>query len=393
MKQVLSAALVAAGLALLPLSPSLGQVVQGRVVRPTDVSRAKDPPAEPISVDVGVAFSDEYGQTVTDENGTFYNVFGWSFFTDKVYPPEYWGVFPLYFFDSRVGILMTVTNTSAGTSAKVRLRQECYCLRTDGSNGAELTDPTEDDVAVAAGDSAAFDASFWVNYTPYAEEGLDRFLINVYKPDTLDENNGNHVLGGEIDINPNNKADSEFVLTMPDGTRLTRDDLRDDYAGYQGEARRIHLKPKGNGTQEGFIVDGQPYPIVNSKTYDIMSDSMTVNVTHDMGHWSLGVDGTGATILVLDDANPLISTHEAVFCPPDVNSEVAEIARSLEGSSGGAICCGLQQEPPAIHSVQIEALSFCKYGAPACLDMAPTCPPPPCPISGPEVIEPLEWHE
>ncbi len=71
---------------------------------------------EVCQLEVSVSFYGQYGETVTDENGTFYNVFGYTFFEPKIYPPQYWGVFPLYFFDAPTGIRVSVIiNISAAT--------------------------------------------------------------------------------------------------------------------------------------------------------------------------------------------------------------------------------------------------------------------------------------
>lgn len=92
-------------------------------------------------LDLSIGFSDSSGQTVTDENGTMFNFFGISRFEPKVYPPEYWGVFPLYFFGDAVGVTVDVINQSADIAADVRLSAECYCLKTTGENGAQLLAP------------------------------------------------------------------------------------------------------------------------------------------------------------------------------------------------------------------------------------------------------------
>jgi hypothetical protein len=135
-------------------------------------------------LEVDVAFSGQYGQTVTDENGIFYHFWGYVFHEDKVYPPEYWGVFPLYFFDTEVGATVTVKNNGPRKRAKLRIRTEVYCLRADGSNGAELTSPQEVDIDLGPGETATINASFIAGYAEGAESGLDRMIIKVLHPNT-----------------------------------------------------------------------------------------------------------------------------------------------------------------------------------------------------------------
>lgn len=99
-------------------------------------------------------------------------------------------------------------------------------------------------------------------------------------------------IGGQININPNNSPQNEFELVFPDGSKITRDDLQKEYSGYDGAATSIHVKPKGNGNQNGLMVNGEIYPLSNGTTYDITADDgMSVNLYNDhivngksMGH-------------------------------------------------------------------------------------------------------------
>jgi hypothetical protein len=103
---------------------------------------------------------------------------------------------------------------------------------------------------------------------------LSSEVTEVYIEDYSDDSGS--IVSGEININPNNSANDEFILTLPDGSTITRDDLTEDFAGYTGPATSIHVKPKGNGYQNSLMVDGEPCALVNADTYDIVSDQMTV---------------------------------------------------------------------------------------------------------------------
>lgn len=111
-------------------------------------------------------------------------------------------------------------------------------------------------------------------------------------------------INGLININPNNSPQNQFSLTLPGGGTITRSDLTQNFGGYVGDARAVHLKPKGNGNQNSLTVNGQAYTIHNSTTYDITSSSMAVNLFNDkinkqgkaLGHWYISIAATDATI-------------------------------------------------------------------------------------------------
>jgi hypothetical protein len=338
MKRLLSVAIV--WLCFLFLTPAWGAEGRNGTRRQTDQAPRNDLLAQDskcVSVEqkvplaINVKFSRESGKTVTDQYGTSYNVWGYSAFEPKVYLPAYWGVFPLYFFGDNVGITVSVMNQSSTRKAKLVLRTECYCLNTDGSNGAKLMTPREFETIVGAGETKVVDASFCVGYTPDADSGLDRFLVKAYRS-SVDGNDGEHAVGGEININPNNCTDNEFTLTLPDDTLITRDTLR----GYEGAARRVLVKPKGNGNQNSLIVDGQAYQLLNADTYIIEGSPMTVKLYQAMsdgvamGHWWIAINGGRLTITRIPDGqdssktkdSDLILMEEAIFCPPEFEGEL-----------------------------------------------------------------------
>ncbi|MDD4871157.1 MAG: hypothetical protein PHR77_11415 [Kiritimatiellae bacterium] len=297
---------------------------------------------------INVSFSKQSGETVTDQYGTCYNVFGYSFFEQKIYPSAYWGVFPLYFFGDNVGVTVSVANQSHSRKAKLLLRTECYCLNTDGSNGVKLMTPREFETTINPGESKVIDASFDAEYTPAADSGLDRFLVKVYNAPAAD-GDGEHSVAGKININPNNSTDNEFNLTLPDGSVINRDTLNSTalpyFRGYTGAAKCVLVKPKGNGNQNSLIVDGQAYTMLNADTYSISSDQMTVNLYNDhyqsdgkaMGHWWIGINAINSTITHTPDGqesskgNPddLIMIQEAIFCPPEFEGDLWQAVSDL----------------------------------------------------------------
>ena len=139
---------------------------------------------EVMQLEVDVAFTDSYGDTMTDEYGTFYHVWGNVYYEDKVYTPEYWGVFPLYFFDTTVGIEVNVKNLGPRKKANLRVRTEAYCLNTDGTSGVELTPKQEHDVSLERGESASLDCSFMAEFVEGADSGLDRLVVKILHPNS-----------------------------------------------------------------------------------------------------------------------------------------------------------------------------------------------------------------
>lgn len=139
-------------------------------------------------LEVDIAFSRAFGETVTDEEGIHYYFEGTAAHEeDKVYPSEYWGTFPLYFFGTEVGVTVTLRNLGPRAKVKARVRTEAYVLLTDGSNGAMLAAPQEIDVEVTRDEAVTIDASFTAQYTPGMESGLDRFVVKVLHPNEAGE--------------------------------------------------------------------------------------------------------------------------------------------------------------------------------------------------------------
>jgi len=116
------------------------------------------------------------------------------------------------------------------------------------------------------------------------------------------------VIAGLININPNNSDQNLFVLTLPDGKTITRDNLAGRQENYSGPATVVHVRPHGNGNQNGLSLDGEPYRVVNADTYDITGGVITVNLYRQdadaqgnkMGQWWISIAATNAAISVTE---------------------------------------------------------------------------------------------
>jgi len=118
-------------------------------------------------------------------------------------------------------------------------------------------------------------------------------------------NSSNLKIVGSININPNNSPQNEFHVTKDNNEVFTRDHLKTgqvNEAGtyYAGTAKRVLVKPKGNGNQNGLLINGQIYPVTNNTTY-VFTGDMTIRVWNDhiknakaMGHWWINIEVNGS---------------------------------------------------------------------------------------------------
>lgn len=167
MKTLLAAALIAAG-TLAAASTDI-----------TDRYKAGQHNGELKQLQADVVFSGAYGVTTTDAGGITYNFWGLSQHEDKVYPRQYWGSFPLYFFDLPVLSEVIVSNLGPRQSFRIRVTQQEYALNLDGSNGVKLADDVVREFDVAKGETQRLDMSFTPRFVPGADSGLDRIVILV----------------------------------------------------------------------------------------------------------------------------------------------------------------------------------------------------------------------
>jgi len=130
-------------------------------------------------LDVDIQFLNSYGKTVTNAQGVYYQTSYGVSYENKVYPSQYWGEYPLYYFGSIATIKVTVTNNGPRAKTKVRVVTESCVLLTSGSNGDPLMAPKTAEVEVLEGETKTIDCSFFISYTPNAESGLDRFTVKV----------------------------------------------------------------------------------------------------------------------------------------------------------------------------------------------------------------------
>lgn len=130
------------------------------------------------------------------------------------------------------------------------------------------------------------------------------YHVTITAIDNVEEDEEGVQITGSININPNNNKDNLFILVLPDGSVIDRNDLHQGYGGYTGAATSIRVQPKGAGNQNSLTVDGAPYPLQNGTMYLIESDDMSVNLYNDnvnpqgkaVGKWYISVTASDATI-------------------------------------------------------------------------------------------------
>ena len=188
-------------------------------------------------------------------------------------------------------VLATVAARSVGTQANIAkdqidIEKSFYVAEAGAERGA---------AHVANGGE--------IPYSFSGKLGDGTYYVTITGKATVGEGSGT-AINGLININPNNSPHHEFLLTLPGGGTISRDDLHQNYGGYVGPAISVHIKPKGNGNQNSLTVDGQPYPLHNSTTYDITSSSMNVTLFNDkinkhgkaVGRWLITIGATDANI-------------------------------------------------------------------------------------------------
>ena len=196
-------------------------------------------------IEVKALFSKNFGSTITDESGTYFNInsnsyvaylykewFGiadydpwqgyqlWStVYEPTVYVEKYQygsrsfqftpqttvddvlnnpdaGV-PLYFFDMPAGITIAITNNGPKDKIKVRVTTEAFVLNPDGSNGSSFGHQKVQDVEVLRGETALVDASFVAEYRPELNSGLDRLSIRISHPNNSNQENAGAIASYE----------------------------------------------------------------------------------------------------------------------------------------------------------------------------------------------------
>jgi hypothetical protein len=113
-------------------------------------------------------------------------------------------------------------------------------------------------------------------------------------------------LTGSLNVNPNNSPTSNFSMSMADGTQISRDDFIDGFSGITGMAEEINLQPKGGGTQNTLLLNGEPFDLSNSRTYLIQGNNMAVRLYNTninpqgkaVGEWHIELTSPDAMIAV-----------------------------------------------------------------------------------------------
>ena len=127
----------------------------------------------------------------------------------------------------------------------------------------------------------------WVkDFYPYTD-------VTIYGGE---EEGGESVIEGDVNLNPNNADDFEFEMQIISGTLITRDDLLGNRnLEYSGMVMYVRVKPKGNANNNTMTYNGEPYELQNGTLYMITGDDLYVHLMNDkagkkgkgMGKWWL----------------------------------------------------------------------------------------------------------
>jgi hypothetical protein len=113
-------------------------------------------------------------------------------------------------------------------------------------------------------------------------------------------------IGGWIDLTPGGSGGQFSLRNVDDGTYITRSQLTSTFPGYTGPADWVHILPGGSGTQTGLTLDGAPYQVMNTVSYDVFASCMSVYLYNDtidaqghaVGHWKIAMASTCASFIV-----------------------------------------------------------------------------------------------
>lgn len=118
---------------------------------------------------------------------------------------------------------------------------------------------------------------------------------------------------GQLDFSPGG-GDFHFVLTKPDGTTITRDDLlaSNGELAYSGPVAKLQFRGRSDAHQNQLVLNGVVFPLEGGETYTIIASDMTADLYNAgahgnaMGRWHLdNLQATDARIIVgEDEANP-----------------------------------------------------------------------------------------
>ena len=113
-------------------------------------------------------------------------------------------------------------------------------------------------------------------------------------------------VGGWVDLSPGGTVGDFVLRNLDDGTLITSSTLVPSYQGYTGSADWVHFRSGGSGNQTSLLLDGAPYQVLNSATYDTFASCMSVYLYNDsidtssnaVGHWKISFVTTCASFIV-----------------------------------------------------------------------------------------------
>lgn len=150
--------------------------------------------------------------------------------------------------------------------------------------------------------------------------GGGRFYTSIIGSSDETASGVTHTVAGNININPNNSAQNQFMMLTANGITYSRQDLHSNTLDYAGTACLVHVKPKGNSDQS-ITVDGAAFTLDKNQAYTFSGSLMNVVLTNDnrnphgkaVGKWWIAINGSNVSFVADADPDSGINRYYTIY--------------------------------------------------------------------------------